>query len=95
MRDYLNIGSTPPDEDCTQVGAENADALMQAECRRYIEALRAKLGPEPFGAILRVKSFAHDFGTYYEVVCYYDDRFEDALEYAFKCESDGPQTWNG
>lgn len=93
MRDYINIGSTPPEEDCAQVGSDDYRTRALAECRRYIDVIRAKLGPEVGSAVLSVKSFPHDFGTYYEVVCFYDD--DDALgqDYAFKCESDGPMTW--
>jgi hypothetical protein len=59
----------------------------------YIEAIRKKLGNEPEGARLAVKSFQHDFGTYQEVVCSFDTEIEGAIEYAYKCESDSPATW--
>lgn len=93
MRDYLSIGSTPCDEECAQVGTENYAARAKEECRRFIGALRATLGEEPEGASLAVKSFPHDFGTYYEVVCWYDDENEASADYAYKCESDGPSEW--
>lgn len=93
MRDYINIGSAPCDEDCAQVGQPNYASKAQQECGRFIEAIRSKLGPEPQGAELRVKGFPHDFGRYYEVVCYFDDNNEAAMEYAFKCEAEAPTTW--
>ena len=43
-------------------------------------------GKEPNGARLRVKSFSHDFGTYYEVVCRYDLDNPEAYEYALDCD---------
>ena len=93
MKDYLNIGSTPPEEDCAQVGSENFYEESMKECKRYIDCLRKFVGVEPFGAELKVKSFPHDFGTYYEVVCYFDDDIPESLEYALKCEGEGPMTW--
>ena len=93
MQDFLNIGSTPPDETCAQIGEVDYDRKSRIECNLYIEALREKLGDEPDGARLAIKGFDHDFGRYYEVVCHYNDENEEATEYAYKCESDGPLTW--
>ena len=94
MRDYVSIGSSPCDEECVQVTKEGGyhDA-MKAECRRFLELIRKKLGPEPPGARLAFMSNPHDFGTYYDVVCHYDDQNEEAARYAFRCESQSPRTW--
>ncbi|MFH1141963.1 MAG: hypothetical protein V1724_09980 [Chloroflexota bacterium] len=94
MRDYVSIGSSPCDEECVQVN-ERGDYhdAMKTECRRFLDLIRKKLGPEPPGAHLGIKGNPHDFGTYYEVVCYYDDGDEEAAEYAYRCESDAPRTW--
>ena len=94
MRDYVNIGSTPPAEDCSQVGSDNYYEEAKEECKRYIELLRKKMGVEPFGARLVIKSFPHDFGSYYEVVCYYEDSQPESVDYAFKCENETPETWD-
>lgn len=93
MRDYMTIGSTPCDEECTGVGAENYDARARVESNQFIDAIRKKLGNEPDGARLAIKSFPHDFGTYHEVVCYFDTDKEESVEYAYRCESDSPNTW--
>ncbi len=92
MRDYLNIGSSPCAEKCVQVGEPNYAVESRKECNRFIELIRKCLGEEPDGATLAIKSFPHDFGTYHEVVCYYDDTNEVAIDYAFKCESEAPET---
>ena len=92
MRDFLNIGPTPCDEDCEQVPYKNPDKAMR-ECKQYIEAIRKKLGQEPEGARLAVKGFPHDFGTYHEVVCHYDTERPESEEYAFRCEGESPSTW--
>jgi len=95
MIDYMTIGSTPCEEECAQVGSENYRDRAIAECRRFIDLIRKKLGDEPPNAQLAVKGFPHDFGTYYEVVCKYSDEDEKAQAYAYKCESDAPTTWKG
>lgn len=94
-RDYVVIGSTPPDEPCLQVGTpECTPAAQRAECQRYIAHLRKFFGPEPEGAELRTMRNSHDFGDYYEVVCYFEEDNQRAVEYAFTCEGDGPMTWD-
>ncbi len=94
-RDYVSIASAPYDEDCVQVEPTGAYiGPMKAECRRFLELIRKKLGPEPEGASLGIKSNPHDFGTYCEVVCYYDTENEEAAAYAFRCESEAPKTWD-
>jgi len=94
MSDWLDIGSSPPEESCAQVGADGYYERARRECRAYVEQLRRAMGPEPAGARLGVRSNPHDFGTYLSVVCYYDPAMEAAVEYAFRCESDGPQNWD-
>jgi hypothetical protein len=95
MRDYFTLGSTPYEEDCAQVGTEGYYERAKAECKRYIELLRKIFGNEPDGARLAIKSFPHDFGTYYEVVCWFDTGLKESVEYAEKCEDEGPGTWEG
>ena len=94
MRDYMDLGSTPTDEDCAQVGSPDYHTKSREECNRYIEVIRRVLGPEPEGARLAVKSNPHDFGSYLSVVCHYDDANEAATNYAYRCESDTPRTWD-
>jgi hypothetical protein len=93
MKDYVTIGSTPCDEPCAQVGQPNYRKHALKECRRFLELLRRKFGPEPEGAELCVKAFPHDFGTYYEVVCEFDSDLQASVEYALRCEDETPATW--
>jgi hypothetical protein len=93
MRDYLNIGSSPAGEDCAQVGSENYQSQGRKECRALINQLTRVNGTPPGSASLGVKSFPHDFGSYMEVVCYYEDGDEAALDYALKCEA-LPEEWD-
>jgi hypothetical protein len=87
MRDYITIGSTPADEDCAQLGSDNYRERMRKESAAFIAQILREFGLEPEGARLAVKGFPHDFGTYHEVVCYYDDSLPASVEYAFKVES--------
>jgi len=94
-RDYFCIGSTPIDEPCAQVGQPDYLPKAIQECRRFITLLRKVFGPEPDGAQLAIKSFPHDFGTYHEVVCWFDTENADACAYALRCEGETPATWEG
>lgn len=77
--DYINIGSTPPEEDCLGVG----HALARAETDIY----RRQLAREFPAGEFRVRAFPHDFGTYYEVVALYGEEFSTATnEAAFEAE---------
>ena len=95
MRDYFSIGPTPSEEDCAQVGQPDYRRKAIEECQRFIELIRTTLGPEPPGAELAIKSFPHDFGTYYDVVVWFEPDDAAALAYAQRCEDDAPRTWEG
>ncbi len=94
LRDYIELGPAPYRETPAQVGEPDYRANALRECRAYIQAIRNYLGPEPDGAQLGIKAFPHDFGTYYEVICYYDPDRPASVEYAFDCEGRGPATWD-
>ena len=93
MRDYMDLECAPCDEPCAQVGEPDYYLRAKEECARFIVLIRKKLGEEPPGARLAVKSNPHDFGTYYSVVCHFEDNDEEARRYAYLCESDAPSTW--
>jgi hypothetical protein len=93
MIDYINLGPTPAGEDCAQLGDDNYKVNAMSECYRYIKLLKDKFGEPPTGAELVVKAFYHDFGTYHEVVCYYNDHYEVAPEYCYYLEANAPEYW--
>lgn len=96
MQEYINIGPVPCNEDCQQLGDPHYSSKKATEeCERFIELIRKTCGKEPGTARLAVKAFNHDFGTYKEVVCWYDDRDEVGMDYAFHCESHSPVNWQG
>ena len=97
MRDYLTISSVPYDEPCTQVGHEDYNRFSQLETKAFLNQCRRVL-KEQFGDKLvvscSVKSFLHDFGTYKEVVVYYDDSSQTQIEQAFWLEDNAPENWD-
>ncbi len=87
-REYIEIGSTPPAEDCIGVGKHGH--------REQVEFYRNQLQREfPKGTFL-VKGFDHDFGRYYEVCAYYNSDGSNPEEYkaAFDAEGGGAQHWD-
>lgn len=94
MQNYFTLGQTPAEEECAQVGSPDYMEKARAECKRYIDLLRKKFGPEPAGAQLKIKSFMHDFGDYLEVVCEFDEDLPESVEYACTCDEDPPRYWN-
>jgi hypothetical protein len=98
MFDYLTIGSSPIEEDCVQVNPNvNYIPAMKEECSRFKKLLEEKF-PIPENLVgkvyFQIKSFPHDFGTYYEVVVMYDDKNSDAEEFAVNVENNTPLKWN-
>lgn len=90
--DYLNIGSTPPEESCAQVGSDDYYERSRAECAAYATMLQRIWSSGDF----RIKRFEHDFGSYYEVVAYFnpDDEHDPRAAAAYEAEADGPQEWD-
>lgn len=56
MREYLEIGSSPPEEDPVQVGSIGYSTRARIECNAYRNQLRRVLGEEPEGAQLNDKN---------------------------------------
>ena len=95
MQDFITLGTAPIDERCAQLGQNDYDDKVKGECRRFIRLLRQTFGDEPPGARFAIRDFAHDFGTYYEVVVFFDTDDEEAAHYACRCEDELPATWEG
>jgi hypothetical protein len=94
MKDFIDIGSSPPGEACAQVGSNGYREQARRECRAYVALLRRHLGDEPRGAHLSVTCNPHDFGPYLSVVCYFDNTIPGAEDFAFRCEAEGPEFWD-
>lgn len=92
-REEEAIGSSPCDEACAQVGDDGYELRARAECRMFVEAIEAALGHPPVGAQLVIKSSAHDFGRYLEVVVRFDPENEAAVDYAYRVQDQAPTRW--
>ena len=89
MRDYLCLGPVPAYEYCEQVGTPEYDYQKDTvNLWRYRDMLRERWPEADFA----IKSFPHDFGTYREVVVYYDTEENDPI--AYEVEANLPTTWD-
>ncbi len=94
MRDHITLGPTPVEEDCAQVGLDCYPEQSREECIRYRALLEATFGDgSRVGCSFGVKAFPHDFGTYREVVVYFDVDVEEQVEFAYNVEANMPLTW--
>src|SRR5574344_870496 len=95
MRDYIELGSAPIEEDCVQVSrTEDYYDAMREECRRYRALLEIKCPiPEGINARYSIKQFPHDFGSYTEVCILFDDEDEAACDFAYNLENELPLRW--
>ena len=95
MKDYINIGSSPSGEDCAQVGSDDYTHRASVECRIFADQLdRSFPDIAKNGCSLAIKSFPHDFGSYKEVVIYFDDENEASESYAIHIENNTPEFWD-
>ena len=95
MRDYYEIGTTPIDEPCAATGEEDYSRRARMECRALINHLYRQLPHDAADFIeLRTKAHGHDFGTYYEVVAYFDDEDERAESLAMQAGDELPYRWD-
>ena len=95
MREYLELGPVPCDEKCEQVGPDCDYRRMSAESREYANQLyRMFPGAEDANCSFGVKSFSHDFGSYYETVVKYYPDDEKSVEFAFNVENNLPAEWD-
>ncbi|MEX3929771.1 hypothetical protein AB4Y36_38170 [Paraburkholderia sp. BR10936] len=94
MKDVVYIGASPASEHCAQVGTADYSSHARLQCRAFINLIRRELGDEPEGARLGIKGESHEFGTYYEVVCWYDDEDAAATNYAYDAERSAPDMWD-
>lgn len=92
-KDYLTLGPTPCDEKCEQLGDSYNPSRAKLEMIAYIAQLKRQFGTSS-EIYFRVKSFPHDFGTYSEVVVWFDDLSEKSCQEAFEVENNLPAEWD-
>jgi hypothetical protein len=95
MKEYMEIGASPYDEDCAQVGTVDYYDKSKAEMTAYINQLnRLFSDAESKGIDFKIKRFYHDFGTYGEVCMYWNIDNEISDQYVYIIESNLPATWD-
>jgi hypothetical protein len=93
--DQLDIGCSPYEEDCVQVGTENYLERAKEECTRYISLLRELFGDEKeHNCSYKITHNPHDFGTYLDVAIRYDENDEESIAFAFFIEENSPARWS-
>ena len=90
MKDYIELGPTPCNEDCSQVGSDGFTKANIRECRIFKKQLERAFPTATF----QVKSFHHEFGTYREVVVVFDDQDETSEALALEVEGNIPVDWD-
>ena len=93
MFEYIDIGPTPCEEDCAQVGDPDYQSKARKECAAFRNQIQ-RWAPPPPGASLVIRANRHDFGAYYEVAVRYDVADEAACEYAYMIEGEIPTHWD-
>lgn len=97
IMDYMTLGPTPYDEPCAQVGAADYYERSKRECAVYLHQLERTFPiPEALNGDVwfAVKTFAHDFGSYREVIVRFNDGNPDAVAFALAVEGDLPGKWD-
>lgn len=97
MRETIELGSTPCDEECAQVGSEGYYERAKHECIVYRSMLYRWLKEsydEEEMPTLKIKSSSHDYGCYLEVCVSFDDTNETQTEIAYLLEGNGPTKWD-
>lgn len=101
MKETIYLGSSPPEEECAQVGQDDYPSKARKECRAYINQLHRFLAskghvrnelPEDF--VLMAKSEPHDLGSYLEVVVRFNPEDEKSWELAMLLDGEGPSNWD-
>lgn len=100
-RETIEIGSTPYNEDCAQLGTEGYELRARVECRAFKHQLlrmakEAKRDVPPDVRFFVKANRHHDYGVYYELAVSFldeDDR-EDARDFALWIEGNLPEHWD-
>jgi hypothetical protein len=93
-RDYLTLGSSPTEEDCVQINEINYYEKSRKECNAYIRQIIRTHGDPPDQTSIVIQSCVHEFGTYHEVICSYDNDIQESVEYALHVEANLPEKWD-
>lgn len=96
MRDYITISATPLGESCAQVGTDNYNEQSRIETKVFAQQCIRVLEEQfdEIACLISIKSFPHDFGSYREVVAYFDGEDDNSVKQAYWLESHTPEEWD-
>jgi hypothetical protein len=99
MFERIEVGSAPWGEECAQVGKPGYEQRAYKECLAYKKQLLRTVStyygkdlPEDFS--FKIKSFPHDFGSYYEVVCTFDSNNPESCDLFEYLDNNLPEKWD-
>ena len=78
-KEFLNIGPTPYNENCTQAGMNLSDGIF--ECTVYIRQLIRTYGTPQEGCEFFIIHNVHEFGSYYDVNIFYNIPLQEEEKY--------------
>lgn len=95
MKEIMELGSAPCDEDCAQVGIDGYESRMQKEVLAFVRMLKRSF-PEAKsnGCNFRYKIFQHDFGMYKEAIVEFNPNSITSSKYIEKIEDELPVNWD-
>ena len=102
MREFIQIGTTPEEEECAQVGISDEVQFKREAIAFRAQIFRENTNLHPSVGI-EVRAFEHDRGMhfrpletgwYHELVLTYPSDNDDARNAAFKLADNLPQEWD-
>lgn len=94
MKDYITLDSSPFNEKSAQVGQSNYRDAAFKELREFKRMMVEIWPPVNENCEYGIKGFPHDFGTYYELVSYFDDHDPISADWAYQAENKVPGWWD-
>ena len=95
--EYLELGSSPSEEDCAQLGSSDYAYRAIAECKAYRNYL-VRLFPVPdslqWDVTYILRPYPYEQESYYEVVIRYNPNNVEAVKFAFQVERKAPAHWD-
>ncbi len=92
--EYYEFDTVPYGEECAQVGSIDYKKMANLEIVVLIDQIKRTYGNIPDGIVFKKAECYHDFGTYYEIRCYYNEDVEKQVEYVMSIEQNFPKHWD-
>ena len=94
MRDNYEIGSSPNEEECAQVGSPDFVERAENELDKYREMLEKRFPQaKEYRCKFVIEWYPHDFGSYGEVCISYNPEDNASNEFMLFVEGNLPAKW--